>query len=444
MDSERISKMVLEFYLNSGDFKGTPLDRVLELGGLESNPSDTVRELVKKGVLEVVSEKWQGNPHIKRLWPSSVNHQLECLDSAVSNVAPQDASVIQIGNFTVKLALDTKGVCLYPSPAYLQQKVQPNDDLDRPFTRRLRLGDPQLKPLFFDLAVLERYHADPRYRFSFSDYKGSICVTDEHDQSTEMPDRDKVFLQSFGIGRDSNNNRVVAVFLRYLADLTSEHQKYWETHVHNGECKLEEDYYRNSILGEWAEGISIYSAFLEELLHINQMLQRMECPPLFRDSFQSNRPEEFGLFMRPTLRNFYNFAHVLDKMLSDNLNYSFFQQCGLQLEKESPRNDGRVKVERKGTLALLDEWLRSAFPTEDAKEFYQILAPLKEVRNLRMKPAHTLQQNEFDQMWHRRQDELIEAVYGAVRSIRVVISKHPKLRGYEIPTWLTADRIKVY
>ena len=57
---------------------------------------------------------------------------------------------------------------------------------------------------------------------------------------------------------------------------------------------------------------------------------------------------------------------------------------------------GRIEVQRKGSLTLLDEWLRAELIWEDANEFCKVvIAPLREVRMLRQEPAHTFTTDRF-------------------------------------------------
>lgn len=419
--SERIAESVLDYYLESPDFNGIPLCQIVEVDGDEGSAVATVRSLVKDGVLEIISSEWELNPSIRRFRPSSADRQLASLQSK---------------NHTI---------CLFPTSAFLQRRVAPYTDLDRPFTRRLRFGDAQLDPVFFDLSVLERYHADPRYQFDFDDIEGWIGLRDGYYESDQMAPRDKIFLQSFGVGRDADGQRVIAVFLRYLHALTPEHQRHWEGHVHSGTCKLHPEYLRTSIIGDWAETISVYEAFLEELFHINEMLARIGYPPLFRDTFYGKRPRDFGLILRPTRRNYYQFVHLLDKMIADNLNRAFFRTVGLRLEEEIPRKRGRTEVRNKKTLRLLDEWLRNSVRVNDAEVFSDISEPLRKVNDLRnSKSAHTLHEDDYDLTYHELQDELIEGAYTAVRLIRQSLANDPALRDYEIPEWLHEGKISVY
>jgi len=87
---------------------------------------------------------------------------------------------------------------------------------NKPFTRRLLLGEPQLKPAFFHFDVLERYYNDPRYSFQFEDNQGTISITDKHYRSKSMAAKDKVFIQTFGLGYTASpksRDRVIVVYL---------------------------------------------------------------------------------------------------------------------------------------------------------------------------------------------------------------------------------------
>jgi hypothetical protein len=96
--------------------------------------------------------------------------------------------------------------------------------------KRLALAEGHLEPVFFDLAVLEKYSTDPHYRFDWHDYNGSSGLTDKHYRSADL----EPGTSRFGT--------------------------------------------RNS-----------------------------------------------SIFLRPTLRNYETFAHVLDKKLSDNVDEAFIQ-----------------------------------------------------------------------------------------------------------------------
>src|SRR6185437_8478838 len=139
--------------------------------------------------------------------------------------------------------------CAYPSADVIRHATDLSQYDERPFTRRLALAEPQLAPVFFSLDVLKRYFDDPRYHFAFNDYEGSISVVPAHYESSEMRERDKVFLASFGIGYDKHRRRVVAVFLRYLSDLTREHQQSWRSYMVDEPCVINSDYEQSAIWG---------------------------------------------------------------------------------------------------------------------------------------------------------------------------------------------------
>ncbi len=284
-DEQLIIGALTDFYLGSHRFNGIPSRDLPTIPGLAADPLVTVRALVADGLVEVVRDV---NPHIKRFRPKDVDQQLRFLRDAPDSI------------------------CLYPSPGYLETTVPVDYERERPFTRRLCLGTPQIEPVFFELHVLERYHADPRYVFKFHDYAGSISISDDHYEAETTHERDKVLLQTFGMARNEHSTRGVAVFTYYLSRLTPEHQQHWLGHIHPGKCRLVGDYFRTAILGEWAECLSIYDALLAEQFHINAMCDLIGFPRLFRRSFEAQRPRALGVLLRPTRRNYEEFVHVLD------------------------------------------------------------------------------------------------------------------------------------
>ncbi len=114
---------------------------------------------------------------------------------------------------------------------------------DRPYTKELALGEGQLAFRAFDLSILEIYRNDSRYYYVSNDVDGLISVTDEQDRSNEMRESDKALLQTFGFCYDENFSRAVAVFLRYLADLSPEHQQIWKSRELLGGYRIHPDYY---------------------------------------------------------------------------------------------------------------------------------------------------------------------------------------------------------
>ncbi len=152
----------------------------------------------------------------------------------------------------------------------------------------------------------------------------------------------------------------------------------------------------------------------------------------FKDDFaDGRRPREFGYLLRPTLKEYNEFVHLLDKMLSENINREFFGN-DVSFESEEERSDGKIVVRPKGTIQLLTDWLKGQFRTNDWSEIEEMFQTLRYLRNLRQKPAHSIKENEFDQQYVREQRELMKRVYRAAKILRVMLALHPSASGVAI------------
>jgi hypothetical protein len=409
---------IVHFYLNSPDFNGVSLDRLLERR--EAGALDALQKLVRRQLVELISGKWD-NPHIKRLPAYEITKQLDALSTEPA-----------------------ESICAYPGEKHMRRTIQSNLYRNRPFTRLLALSHPQIEPMFFELSVLDRYQSDPRYIFRFDGLAGGISISGQHYRSRGMVSSDKVILQSFGLGTDARGQRVAVVFLRYLSSLSPRHQRHWQSQRVSRNCAVENNYYRRSILGEWTDGISVYDALLAELFHINGMCAMAELPPFFLQDFSDERPKGFGLLMRPTRREYHEFVHTLDKLISENLNVRFFEAEGLSVEEETMRRDGRVEVARKGSLRLLQEWLgkRVRFKVDGGPA--KIVAPLREVRALRHRPAHTMLHDEFSLSYQKKKEKLISEVYISISNVRAFFQTHPHAQSYVFPEHLKFENIVLY
>lgn len=398
-----------EFYLNSRDFNGFPGHHIhREHGQSYEAVRNLFADLVADGRGTIVFGDLYPNPHIRAFADEPPEKQLKKLESAPLEHA-----------------------CLYPSAQHLSSVVAQPDYQDRPFTRELALGAGQLEFRSFDLTVLESYRNDPRYHYDNDDIRGQICVTDEFYESDQMHEKDQVILETFGFSYDEQMNRAVAVFLTYLSRLSPEHQQIWNSKRLPGDFKLHPDYYRNSILGDWGSGISIFNAFIEELKIINIMCAAMRRPALFRDTFENNRPRNFSFLVRPTQEEFNDFVLTLDKMVSDNISKKFFKH-EVAYETEEERHDGKILVRQKGTIAILEDWLAVIFRPSDPKPMEDMIAAFKQVRKERQKPAHAVRADVFDQKVFHQQRELVVSAYTAIRTLRLIFANHPAVKGAEI------------
>ena len=406
IEDQALLKTITEFYFSSRDFNGFPVRSLRkEFRATLDQAKGATRRLLAAEKIDVLFGNVHPNPHIKAF-------------SHISN--DQQQTFLQELEFT-------DHVCLYPSKKHLATLDVADRFKGLPFDLELAQGSGQLEYRVFDLSVLEHYRNDPRYYYETNFINGSISIRDEYFESSSMPDHDQVLLQTFGFAHDEDLNRGVAVFLRYLADLSPEHQRVWHAKMLPGDYKLHPDYYRNSILGEWGTRISIFEAFTLELAVVNQMAERMGRPALFRETFSPDRPKEFGFLLRPTLAEFNAFVLLLDKMLSDNINKDFFLD-EVSLEEDQPRPDGKIVVRQKGTLALLEEWLRKHFRPSDPEPFNDMFKSFRVIRKLRQKPAHAVDENVFDINYFKEQRRLVIEAYDSLRTLRLVLANHPKVK----------------
>lgn len=402
----KILKAVTSHYLQSNDFNGIAYRSLISKNfDNEDIIISSLRELLEEDKIDMAYPEYHPNPHIK----------------AFSGIEKKD----QIERLTNKESL--KQTCVYPSQALLSEVVDPTKYSDRPYTKELVLGAGQLDFRSFDVAVLEFYRNDPRYYYENDDIRGKIYAKDDYYESDTMMESDQVFLQTFGFSYSKNLDRAVAVYLRYLHDLSSEHQQIWKSKELSGKYSLHPDYFRNTILGDFGEKISIFDAFIKELEIINYMCEKMGKPNLFHKTFVDEKPRGFGFLLRPTLSEFNFFVHLLDKMISDNINKRFFKD-DLALENENERSDGKIIITQKSTLVLLEEWLQKNFIPEDSKPIEDMITTFKKVRKLRIKPAHLVNEDVFDQKYFKQQRELIKDSYKAIRTIRLIFANFPGVK----------------
>jgi hypothetical protein len=306
------------------------------------------------------------------------------------------------------------------------------------------LSEPQLGFRAFDMAVLERYMGDPRYQINFSDHMGTMSITDEYFSSPGFPGRDKVSLQTFGLGLCDARIPYIVVFLRYLANLSSEHQQYWNSYLSSSDVRLCRQYYEASIEGIFWKNRSIRYVICTEIKIINDMCLAIWGRNLFREDKIDNVPIGITSFLRPTADNFSRFVMDMDKLLSENINTKFFHgKISVETEKASP--DKKVVVERKGTLRLLEEWLISEIAWSDENEFRNVvIGPLREVRKLRQKPAHTFSANAFSTEYYDRRKKLLWNAFNSLSNIRSTIGKHPLASEIKQPEWLDQGHIDLF
>lgn len=433
-----IEDIVYNFFVKSHDFNGIPLRNISKELNIDYKASiDIIKELVKE---EIVSVQSSTNPHIIGFKHHSIDDQLYLLEEAKETTE----KIYKIGEISISSENTEYPICLYPTRKYLNKNRDLTEFKNSIYTKQLATGAPHLKPLFFEIEVLDRYFNDPRYDFRFEEYSGRIsCKYDENDNPI-VREEDQMFLKTFGLGFDENGNRLAVVYLRYLKDLTGEHQIFWKSKERTGDCKMLEEYHQNTIEGNWSFSYSIFSAFLGEQKCINELTELIFLKPLFRKTFENeNRPKEFTFFLTPTLKNYNDFIHLLDKMISENINKDFFEGK-ITLYEFKDIGNGLVEREKKGTLNLLEEWLTSVFTVKEGLTISELLKPLKTIRRIRQHPAHKINENQYDHTLIDKQKEIMNDVYTVFRNLRLIFHEHRKAKSYEIPDWLENSKIKIF
>lgn len=418
---DKIYTLVEEKYFTSGDFNGLTLRELLKETGFAK---DLALAEIRVGVeTDLLTVEHMGNPHIKPFAGVKKEEMLGFLDESMGE----------------------KTFCMYPHPEKLKSAAAAKTYRETPFAYELAKGAGQLDFRAFDLSILEFYRNDPRYHYETNSIQGRICVTDEYFESELMPEHDQVLLQSFGFAYDKELNRYVGVVLRYLNKLSPEHQRIWAAkQVKKDDIWLHPEYFAKSFQGSWGTKLSIFDAFVQELNQINQMCVLIGKPQLFRESYCQERIRGFEFLLRPTKSELEDFVHLLDKMMSDNISKDFFRG-DLELEREvTRRTDGKIVVEPKGTIQLLEEWLRKFYRSAESEDPVEILVKaFRKIRKLRQEPAHRIGLDMFDQAIFKEQRVLIIEAYNAVRILRIVFGLHPDVSANppEISDWLRDGKI---
>ena len=405
MEKEKILKEITEKYLSSEEFNGYPLCDL-------EREQEKIIKLVQEGKIEINFGDKHPNIHIKAF--------------ELDDIPTQIKKIKNIG---------LKNCCAYPSKKYLKQKIYYGKFKDKPFTRKIALGEPTLNFAVFDLSILENYRNDPRYSYSTNEIEGQIVISDEYYKSLEVKPSDKILLQTFGFCYEKEKlTRAVAVFYWYLANLTAEHQKIWHSKLQSGNYFLHPDYSRTSA-GDWPERESIFTAFIEELHIINEFSKLMGRPMLFKQDYKNNKPREFGFLIRPTQKEFNSFVHLLDKMISDNINKNFFMN-NIKYDFEEERNDGKIKVTSKATITLLKDWIDKKMRFFDPEPKNKMIEIFKKIRKMRQPHAHNVNDDIFDQKYFKKQRKIMIETYNSIRILRLILANHPETKKCIVPDWL--------
>lgn len=389
------------YLAGTDEFNGLPFNEI--------NNISVLRELVQDNWLTVEFGDRHPNPYIKAFHEEPIEVQLEKLGLGIP-------------------------YWVYPSPKYLAEVIVRENYAGLPFTLELALGHPCLEYRIFEPSVLERYRNDPRYIVEVSGFSGRISITDEFDEKADA--RDAVILGSFGFAKTDEGDPAIAVFLRYLNPLTPEHQQIWHASRLRAAASINRNY-RMQVEGNWVFQISIQDAILGELCEINKLCGLLKKPNLFRRTFEGReRPRLFGILLRPTRHEFEKMVQILDKVLSDNLNFDFFKP---EVEREYTEN---FEKKLKGSLRMLTEWVDLKYKGPNGEKYGEdLFESLRKVREERSKPAHTITEDSFDPEYFLRYRDTLESTYDDLSNFRLMLSKHPLAQGYCAPQELERENI---
>lgn len=331
-------------------------------------------------------------------------------------------------------------VWAYPKRKLLELYDFSTDEEVGIYTKQLRLGGSQVEHRFFRRQVLDRYKQDPRYEFRELSFGGAIFIKDEFYLDKSVPEADKISIQRFGTSYTPNGEQVVAVILSDLGNLSLEHQRYWSSFEVKEKCLLDSDYVKTNFEAQFSDRISIFSAFAQEIEEINKICNLIDEPPLFKETFIDNPPREFNWLTKPTRREYNSFVHVLDKIISENINKGFFKGK-INLKEEISLEKGKVRIVDKGSITLFEEYLEKYWRFSDPERKNEMIRTFKTIRRMRQKPAHQTINDQYNAIYFEHQHRLIYHAYKAIRTLRLILMNHPKAKSYIPPKWLQEGRI---
>ena len=408
MNKNELLKYVTDHYLTSCDFNG------VAVYNMPSFDVEDLVSLIQSEQLFIITDNDDINVHINRY-------------NCYSDKETQITSVRKDHRYAI-----------YPTTAHLAT-------LDirekKPFTAMIACGAEQFRVMYFAVDVLELYVNNPQYSIWDCGYRGNICLRDNASEDLLHSE----YIRDFGVAyphtEPKDGDRAIGVFLRDLSKLNFESQCKWRAFLlpDQSEFFVNSGFIKNLLHGGWVNKYWIFDALLDEIKLINSMCGSIGLPTLFCNEYSRDENELIGYrtLLIPSSKNYYEFVSALEKIVINNLNYKLFQQEALYIRPiERKKEDGTLK----GSIEMLEEWFLvnyfSSNPNgNDAFKKY-ISGTFRNIRKIRQVPAHELYANKHDKGLYRKQNELIEEVYHAVRDIRMMFGKHPLAINIPIPDQL--------
>lgn len=413
IDRTLVLNEIIEYYLNSRDFNGLPIYK------MQNYDFNILCDLIDEDIIEVLSENEVMNPHI----------------NGMEYKIPKENQKLNISN-------KKKYSVLYPTKKALENiKIE----YTSPYTKMMQSGEKQFKIIYFDIEILERYINNPKFIVIDNGYRGNIYTKDEYYDDKSIEDE---YIKDYGMAYIKGGiiKRAVGVFVCDLAKLSPRKQMLWHSFelLEQDECEINTGFVKNLLYGEWVTKVWIFHALLEEMKIINSQCELMGISPLFNKTFgtqYTEMPDGYRNIFLPTLKNYYDFVLVLEKMIVHNISYKTFQKSALYIASVERKDE---KNNDKGSLVMFEEWLNKNIKTsEDLSQL--IIKPLRNIRKIRQKPAHELTSNEYDISLYQKQIDLMNSTYSSVRAIRLFFSNHPLAKNIQIQEYLiTGEDIVAY
>lgn len=270
---ENLLKIVFDNFRNSRDCNGLASYNI-NINNDAGELVSAIKNLIMGDKVSLLALDHDINPHIIRF-----------------GFAPKDTQV----DFLEKNELN-KLFCLYPSSDYLLSKIETEQIPKYPFKYMIETGTPQFRACYFEWGVLYKFFSDPRYKFQFSDYIGKI------ESSDGLSKASYVNLRTFGIGKDSDGNRVVVAFPRDLIQMSSACQIEWYSKLvpNQEQCSILESYKKNLFDGCWNFPQTIYGSVIQEISNINQLTKSIWNTNFYREEFINNKPIDFDMISLPS------------------------------------------------------------------------------------------------------------------------------------------------
>lgn len=409
-------KMITDHYLESRDFNGYPFDSLFL-----SDNKETIIPLIESGDLEINYGSPHLNFHIKALPLTTIEDQVQWIENNLNN------EEICLG-------------CLYPSEKHLKKVVSNRQSANKPFSRRLFLGEPQLTPVYLDPEVMSQYVYNPQYRVTTDNISGSLFYKDN--SAIERP-----YLPHFGYGVKMTNSiyeRCLVVYLYDLHKLPGEEQQIWKRYLLKGEhgFSIHPEYYARS-MGYMPERFSIFDALIEELKVINQFTDAIYEKKLFTDVFEE-RPRHYQYMHIPSEVEYYDFVKCLSNVTLDNINSDFFSTLGFDITRQGTDDNGDVITINKSKKALLREWIDRETTLSDPEQVEAMFSDLGDLYSERSQKSHNECSDVVDKLYYNRQREMMLKVYKSIRLIRLILANHTRAQSINVPDWLYRGDITTY